>query len=391
MTVSTPKSSATDAAATQLSSLEVPQKERWKLVPEYAPQVAVLVAWPHDGTDWAEDLEPALVNFADMIAAISLAATPWVLIPNEETKADVLERVAKAAEKYHQREQFALEFSVCDYNDTWTRDYGPLTVFKASEQIGQKHLRLQNFIFNGWGGKFDATLDNQVNQKLWDSGEFERVYTSKLDQSQLFSVQLQDHPVILEGGSLETNGHVMMTTSACLLNENRNPDLDQEAIEKILRKQFGTPESIWLTQGHLEGDDTDAHVDTLARFVAKSTVVFQGCQDEADSHFTGIQAMKKELEAAADKFDLKLIELPWPKAVYDDGRRLPATYANFLVVNNHILLPTYNCDADQVAIKVLEESLPDMIIVPVPCSTLITNNGSLHCSTMQLPHIWTPL
>jgi agmatine/peptidylarginine deiminase len=348
-----------------------------------------MVAWPHKDTDWAEMLSAAESNFAEMIAAISLATTPWILIPDVETQSYVESMVnaCLTAKGWHQ--QHELEFSVCTYDDTWTRDYGPLCVFKSSEQVGQKHLRLQDFIFNGWGNKFNAEQDNLVNQTLWESGEFQRVYISKLYQEKLFSVQFQSYDWVLEGGSLETNGSLLLSTTACLLNKNRNPLLSEPDIKAQLTEQFGANKLLWLTEGHLEGDDTDAHIDTLARFIDQNTIIYQGCQDTGDNHYKCLQAMKQQLETIAVEHDLQLLELPWPKAHYEDGRRLPATYANFLIVNQHVLLPTYGCEQDVHAIDVIAQAFPELIVVPVDCQTLIRNNGSLHCSTMQLPHIWS--
>lgn len=376
------------------SPQKITKKEPWRLPPEFAPQAAVMIAWPHAETDWSSMLEAAELNFSDMIAAISQTATPWILIPDEVFKAKINKRVQTALESHGWHQHFELAFSVCHYNDTWTRDYGPLCVFKASEQIGQKHLRLQDFVFNGWGNKFDATGDNTVNQTLWEAGEFERIYTSQLDQQKLFSVQLQQHETVLEGGSLETNGRLLLSTTACLLNPNRNPDVDQATLEELLKKQFGSKAILWLSAGHLQGDDTDAHIDTLARFVNDTTLAFQGCDDTNDEHYNDLQMMKQQLQILAQEHTLTLIELPWPTAQYEDGRRLPATYANFLILNELLLLPTYSCEADALAIDALKNiHTPSqhsaLTIVPIDCRTLIRNNGSLHCSTMQLPHIWS--
>lgn len=368
-----------------------PKTITWHLPPEFAPQVAVLLAWPTAATDWQSMLPAAQANFAELAAAISLAAIPWILIPDPEMKDGISALVQDFLTRNDWQPQFKLEFSVCDYDDTWTRDYGPLCVFKASAQVGQKQLRLQDFIFNGWGGKFDATRDNSVTRQLWDAGEFERVYTSKLNQEKLFSVQIQEQPIILEGGSLETNGSLLLTTRACLQNINRNADLPIENLEQLLQKQLGVTDILWLDHGHLEGDDTDAHIDTLARFVNHNTIVFQGCQDANDSHYAGFAAMKQQLTQFAEHYELQLIELPWPEPQYENNRRLPATYANFLLVNNFLLLPTYDCAADADAISILEQQLLNYKVIPVNCQTLIRNNGSLHCSTMQLPHIWTDL
>jgi len=365
-------------------------KHHWHLVPEYAPQVAVLMAWPHHDTDWASMLDAAELNFGQIAAAISMTATPWILVPNVEFQVRVERIVRQILVDNNWQQNHTLEFSICNYNDTWTRDYGPLCTFRtSSNQVGQYHLRLQDFSFNGWGNKVIASLDNQVNHTLWSSGELERVYTSALQPEKLSSVQFQPHSIVLEGGSLDTNGKLLLTTSGCLLNKNRNPNLAMNELEEQLQLHCGVRKVLWLQQGYLEGDDTDGHIDTLARFINKQTIVYQGCQDQNDSHFNNLQLMKQELQTLARIHDLQLIELPWPQAQFYSNRRLPATYANFLLCNQSLLLPIYGCAQDQLAINTLEQACPEFNVVAINCQTLIRHNGSLHCSTLQLPHIWS--
>ena len=373
------------------SSVALQPKPYWSLVPEYTAQIAIMIAWPHANTLWKNKLEEARITFADIIAAISLASTPWVLIPSEYSIHEVESYVNSSLMKNNRALKFPIEYSICDYDDTWIRDYGPLTTSKI-DSYGKMQLCLKNFIFNGWGQKYKFDLDNNVNSSLWNSGEFHLHYLSKIHDIQSQPISLNKTPCILEGGSIDSNGDILITTKNCLLNSNRNAHLSQKEIEDILHSELGINHIIWLNHGHLDGDDTDSHVDTLARFINQDTIVFQGCNEETDSHFFSLQAMKIELISAAQEFNLQLIELPFPKPCFDEtGRRLPATYANFLIVNSHLLLPTYNCDADTIAQETLQKHFPDLKIIPVPCLTLIKNNGSLHCSTMQLPQIWNSL
>ena len=230
-------------------------------------------------------------------------------------------------------------------------------------------LQLLDFTFNGWGNKFAASDDNAVTSRL------------------CWQVPVTTVPLVLEGGSVEINDDgLLLTTRHCLLNPNRNPQLDQQQIEAILREQFGATAFLWLDHGYLEGDDTDAHIDTLARFCDNRTIAYVRCHDQNDSHYPALQKMEQELEALAATHGLKLVPLPMAEAVFDeDGERLPATYANFLIINGAVLAPIYGSAHDDEALQQLQKAFPDKRIVAVPCLPLVHQHGSLHCVTMQLP------
>ena len=191
----------------------------------------------------------------------------------------------------------------------------------------------------------------------------------------------------MEGGSLEINSHgQLLTTRYCLMNPNRNPQLSQADIEAQLEKHLGATQVWWLNHGDLEGDDTDAHVDTLARFCDDNTIAYVQCTDNADSHYQELSKMEQELQALAKQHQLKLVPLPMTPALFDDdGQRLPATYANFLIINGAVLLPVYGCDTDALAISQMQQAFPNHDIVPINCLALTWQHGSLHCVTMQLP------
>ena len=196
--------------------------------------------------------------------------------------------------------------------------------------------------------------------------------------------------MVLEGGAIETDGQgTLLTTEACLLNHNRNPRLDRAAIEMKLREDFGVERILWLSHGHLEGDDTDSHIDTLARFCDPQTIAYVRCDDPEDSHYPSLAAMEEQLKTLrqADGSPYRLIALPWPRPCFDpdDGHRLPATYANFLIINGAVLVPTYADAADAEALATLAEAFPGRDIVPIDCRSVIRQHGSLHCLTMQLP------
>jgi agmatine/peptidylarginine deiminase len=318
-------------------------------------------------SDWADclsEVEPILVNIAKVIAEREIAlisAFDGVHLQHID------ELLAQAG-----ADMKRVRIYIVESDDTWARDHGPITVIKDGQ------LRLLDFVFNGWGNKFAAQRDNEISNQLHDQGAFDAIPMLSLD-------------FVLEGGSLETDGEgTLMTTTQCLLSQHRNPEFNQQQVETFLKKQFGLNRVVWLQHGHLEGDDTDAHIDTLARFANAHTIVYQKCNDPLDPHFDGLQKMESELAALTDVNGdaYKLIPLPWPAPVFDegDGRRLPATCANFLIINGAVLLPTYNDEArDAEARRALTIAFPDREILPIDCSEIIKQNGSLHCLTMQLP------
>lgn len=258
---------------------------------------------------------------------------------------------------------------VADSNDTWARDHGPLTV------THENRARLLDFTFNGWGGKYGAALDNTLTRRLHAQGAF--------------AAPLETVDLVLEGGSVEVDGAgTLLTTSRCLLSPARNPKLDRAQIETRLQELLGVNRILWLEHGYLAGDDTDSHIDTLARLCDANTIAYVACDDASDEHFAELQAMAQELAAfrTAAGEPYRLVPLPWPRArLNEDGERLPATYANFLIINDAVLVPTYDDPADAIACERIASCFPGREIVPVPCLPLIYQFGSLHCVTMQLP------
>jgi agmatine deiminase len=255
-------------------------------------------------------------------------------------------------------------------NDTWARDFGPITVFEEGEPV------LYDFGFNGWGLKFAANFDNRITAELARLGVFGKRRVSVPG-------------LILEGGSLESDGEgTLLTTAQCLLEANRNPHLTRAELEGKLGELFGVDHFLWLEHGYLVGDDTDSHIDTLARLAPDNTILYVQCDDEQDEHYRALALMETELRALRPRSGgrFRLIPLPWPKACFDrEGGRLPATYANFLVINGAVLVPTYGDAADAEACAVIARAFPGREIVAVDCRPLILQHGSLHCVTMQLP------
>jgi agmatine deiminase len=265
-----------------------------------------------------------------------------------------------------------LAFYHVQYNDTWTRDYGPIPLSKNKQKL------MLDFTFNGWGNKFDATLDNTINSQLTAAGAWPSTDLHKID-------------FILEGGSIDSDGQgSILTTSACLLNPNRNPGYSRNQVEALLAETLGCTRVLWLENGFLSGDDTDSHIDMLARFCDPQTIAYTTCIDEKDEHYASLKLMEMELRqlTTAAGHPYQLIPLPIPAPIHNsEGQRLPASYANFLIINNAVLLPVYqDHQADKYAIKQLKNAFTDREIIAIDCKPLIMQHGSLHCASMQLLH-----
>ncbi|EAL1123503.1 agmatine deiminase family protein [Campylobacter coli] len=314
-----------------------------KSIPEWSEQEYLMLSLPHEKSDWKPYLGEIIQAYKEFVKATSEFQKVLLIAPNKSDFAP-FENMTN------------VEFFICDTNDTWIRDFGAIDVLEDN------HLKALDFTFNAWGNKFQSELDNEVNSKLF---------------KEKFNEKLTKIDFILEGGSIDFNGEgVMLTSSNCLLNENRNSHLDKSQIEAKLKEIFGLKQIIWLENGFIKGDDTDHHIDTLARFIDKNTIAYSICEDEEDEHYTPLQKMKKELEATG--FDL--VELPLPKPLYYEGRRLGATYANFVFVNDALIMPFYKDENDEIIKQRLAKALPKRKIIGVDARVFLRQNGSLHCS-----------
>nr|WP_285229144.1 agmatine deiminase family protein [Marinobacter sp. C7] len=335
---------------------------------EWAPQSAVMLTWPHPGTDWASRLDEVEPVF-DAIARAVLRFEHLVISCEHVFRVQELERDLN---RYAQENGLPGRVVTvpAPANDTWARDHGPITV-----EIGDGP-ELLDFRFNAWGGKFPWEKDDALNRHLANAGVF--------GDSPLKSVDF-----VLEGGSIESDGQgTLLTTSECLLTPSRNPSLDRTAIEHLLSEFLGADRVLWLNHGYLAGDDTDSHIDTLARFCAPNHICYVACPDKEDEHYTALAAMEEELREfrQPNGEPYQLTALPWPDPVYDDdGERLPATYANFLIINGAILMPVYGVAQDDEAIETVRGIFPDREIIAIDCRPLVYQHGSLHCVTMQIP------
>jgi len=333
--------------------------------PEWSPQYAVLLSWPHVHSDWAPLLGEVETVYTEISYHISRHENV-IICCWDKTHLDHIETLLKRASVDMGR----IALHTIPANDTWTRDYGPMTTMDNDNCV------LLDFTFNGWGGKFNADLDNRVTNRLHALGAFNSTPVTTID-------------MVLEGGSIDLDGaDTLLTTSQCLLTPARNPHLNRDQLESRLRHIFGVKRVLWLEHGILMGDDTDSHVDVLARFCNDKTIAYTCCDDKTQGHYHELKLMKTELESfrTIDNVPYRLVPLPVPSPKYDEeGLQLPASYVNFLIINKAVLVPTYDDPMDDVALDRLADCFPGREITGINCLPLIFQHGSLHCVTMQLP------
>ena len=374
----------------------------YRLPAEWEPQDFVLLTWPNETTDWAPYLEEIRQTVAEMVRAIARHEEVMLL---SMFKTDVPDELREMPNVY---------VAELPNNDTWARDFGPIVLkstqpaessaeggASADDEEEEKDFLWLDFRFNGWGEKFEAAWDNMIPYKLWALyGFFE-------------DADYEDHQdFVLEGGSIEADGRgTLFTTSQCLLAPHRNQPLTKEQIEEQLKRRLRVGRVVWLDYGNLVGDDTDGHIDTIVRCAPDDTLVYVGCDDPADEQYADFHALEEQLKAlrTADGKPYRLLRLPMPDGIYEvegdkvavqssnvaarrskvqevQGERLPATYANFLVINGAVLVPTYDQpEKDAEALQVVQQAFPDREMIPIDARTIIRQHGSVHCLTMQVP------
>ncbi len=339
--------------------------DKFYLPAEWEQQSGVMITWPHGGTDWQPYLYAITETYIELVRAIS-----------EREKLVIAAQFADDVNFLLKRSLTKTQFEnisvyQCPCNDTWARDHGPITL-KSSDG---KHLLL-NFRFNGWGEKFPADLDNAINDNLICQNAFSGVSESHDD-------------FVLEGGSIESDGHgTVLTTSSCLMAPHRNQPQSKAQIEDNLKTFLRAKRVIWLDYGALIGDDTDGHIDTIVRFAPNDTLLYVGCDDRNDSQYNDFKALEEQLKQlrTLEGKPYKLIRLPMPRPIFDGEDRLPATYANFLVINGAVIYPTYGQpDNDNLASKAMAEAFSGRDAIGVDARTIIRQHGSIHCLTMQIP------
>lgn len=335
-----------------------------RLPAEWEPQSAIMLTWPHINTDWRETLSAVEDTYFEIAKAV--LSSQNLIISCEDSNA--LQRACKELRPIAKENGTNISSYTVPADDTWARDHGPISIFRDTSPT------LLNFIFNAWGDKYASGKDNLITLDLARQGAFAETEIKTIN-------------FILEGGSIECDGNgTLLTTEHCLLQASRNQELSKADIEITLKRELGVSRILWLSAGYLKGDDTDAHIDTLARFVDTNTICYVACNDQSDEHYLPLKEMEAQLKAfqTSEGKPYRLVPLPMPAPVFVDNNRLPATYANFLITNQSVLLPTYDSEQDEAAIAIIQDCFPDRSVIAINCLPLIEQHGSLHCVTMQL-------
>lgn len=353
-----------------------------RLPAEWEAQQAVVLSFPRRAGDYGDFIFAAADQHLDLCKTICRFVPVVLLVDDTELFDEVWAKREEQVTEGSGNARFDRVIHLTSHplylvhlptNDVWARDFGPITLIENGKPL------ICDFQFNGWGQKYPADADNAVTAAL--------VRRNIMPESSYLPLQF-----VLEGGSIESDGAgTVMSTSKCLLHPKRNTGLSRTAIIKQLKQILGAQQILLLDHGHLTNDDTDAHIDTIARFAPDNTIVYQGCDDSEDSHFQDFQKMAAQLatfkNAVGEPYEL--MALPWPPAVFsrEDGRRLPASYANFLITNDAVVVPAIHEKSDLEAVAVLQRAFPDRLIVLQPADYLLEQHGSIHCLSMQLPLI----
>lgn len=328
---------------------------------EWEEQKAMQLTWPHAHTDWRPYLQD-IIDTEIQLARV-IARYQEVLIVTQD--------VAETKRHFTVQECQRIRFVECPLNDTWARDHGFITLLPKDDKAAPQLL---DFQFNGWGNKFEASKDNLINKQLVAQNAVKGEYVDYND-------------FVLEGGSIESDGKgTILTTSLCLLAPNRNQPLTKQEIERKLLERLHANRILWIDYGKLVGDDTDGHIDTTVRFAPDDTLLYIGTDDKEDEQYEDFKKMERQLKTfrTIEGKSYRLLKLPIPQPIYYQGERLPATYANFVVINGAVIVPTYQQDElDEQALDIIGTTFPHRDIIPLDATTVIKQHGSLHCLTMQ--------
>lgn len=343
-----------------------------RLPAEWERQSGVQLTWPDDTTPWYE-LEKVQECYVRIAAAVLKHESLLVVTASVEDASARIREIAKA--RNIDIDVDRIQFEECPVNDTWARDHGGISVYGDN---GEKYV--YDFVFNGWGLKFASDKDNQITKAIFFNGAF---------NEDVACVDMR--PFVLEGGSIDTDGQgTLLTTRECLCSLNRNEYLDQDEIEGELKQAFGLERVVWLEHGQIAGDDTDSHVDILARFCSPDTIAYTSCDNPEDENYEELHALEEQLKSlrTLDGRPYKLVPLPLPEPTYLEDYRLPASYANFLIINGAVLVPGAGTELDNVARERLQAVFPDREVEVINCHALLSGHGGLHCVTMQFPEGW---
>ena len=341
---------------------------KYTLPAEWHNQACVQLTWPHEDTDWQPYLDDIVETFVQIAKAVAHYEPLVIAARDPESVREEL------AESLNDEEMGRVTICPCDNNDTWARDHAFITLVDPTDNSAP--VRLTDFRFNGWGEKFAADKDNALNRRLYNAAIYKGTYADAND-------------FVLEGGSIESDGNgTVLTTSQCLLAPHRNQPMTKAEIEQRLKDALGVDRVLWLDHGNLTGDDTDGHIDTIVRFAPDDTLLYIAPSipdDEQHADFEALEAQLRTLRTA-DGRPYRLLPLPMNRPIFDDSDRLPATYANFLVINGAVIVPTYDQpDLDNEALSTIATAFPGRDIIGIDARTIIRQHGSIHCLTMQYP------
>lgn len=331
---------------------------------EFAPHEATWLSWPHKEASWPGKIDAIYPYYSQFVKELSLS---------EKVRINVADEIMKAFAQHHIAEAGAnldnVEFFLHPTNDAWCRDHGP--AFLINPGAAQRKI-VVDWNYNAWGNKYPPyDLDDVIPTLI----------------ARQFNLPVYYPGIVMEGGSVEFNGEgTILTSTACLLNPNRNPHLNQQQIEAYLMKFYGQQQVLWVDEG-IVGDDTDGHIDDTIRFVNADTVLTVVEEKKNDENYELLQHNLRQLKQMRllNGKQLNIIELPMPDAVVHDDQRLPASYANFYIANTSVIVPTYRCDKDDKALQIIQQSFPDRKVVGIDSTDIIWGLGSFHCLSQQEP------
>lgn len=342
---------------------ETPKAQGFSFPAEWEKQDALWLSWPHKEESWPGKIHSIYGPYSQFIKLVAADQLVRINVADEAMKTFAMGHIMAAGANMDN-----ISFYFHPTNDAWCRDHGP--AFVINRETGEKAV--VDWGYNAWGGKYPPfDLDDVVPTKI----------------AKEFNLKLFTPPIVMEGGSVEFNGKgTILTTTACLLNENRNPHLTKEQIEGYLKDYYGQDQVLWLGDG-IVGDDTDGHIDDITRFVAEDTVLTVVEEDPNDENYELLQenlAALKEM-TLLDGRPLKIVELPMPKPVIYEDQQLPASYANFYIANKVVVVPIFNDANDQRALDIIQGCFPDRKVVGIDSVDIIWGLGSFHCLSQQEP------
>lgn len=349
----------------RLSTMDYPAKAGFYFPAEWHPHKATWLSWPHKEESWPGKIMTIYPHYCEFIKALSVGELVRIIVKDEYMAAFAKEQLMLIGTDLKQIEFF--EFGT---NDAWCRDHGP--AFLINPVTREKAI--VDWGYNAWGGKYPPfDLDDVIPTKI----------------GKHYGLEVYHPGIVMEGGSVDFNGKgTILTTTACLLNPNRNPHLNQQQIEEYLYNYYGAEQILWLGDG-IVGDDTDGHIDDITRFVNEDTVVTVVEEDKTDDNYRLLQEnleLLKTMRLLNGK-QLNIVELPMPDAVVYEDQRLPASYANFYIGNAAVIVPTYRCDKDDKALQILQDCFPDRKVIGIDSTDIIWGLGSFHCLSQQEPEV----